>query len=150
MLVYFDTNIFDNLLKKTQGITERVEASLRAAIKSGALSVLVEIHAIDETAASRRDPVPQLRLIWELCDWDRIVKPADMLLVDDIKHFAFSGDAAHPFIEARQRDGLSEAMQMLLADSERLTKMRELVQKRAFTETTVSFQHTGPQARDSI
>jgi hypothetical protein len=128
MLVYFDTNVFDNLLKKTQGITARDEASLRAAIRSGAVSVLVGIHAIDETAANRRDPVPQLRLIRELCDWERIVKPADILLMDDIKHFAFSGDAARPFIEARQRAGLSEAMQMLLPDSERLTKLRDLVQ----------------------
>jgi hypothetical protein len=128
MLAYFDTNVFGHLLERTQGITAEDEEHLRAAIESRSLSVLAGFHAIDETAAHPRDPVPQLRLIWELCDWDRIVKPADMLLVDDIKHFAFSGDAAHPFMDARQRDELSEAMQMLLADSEKLTTLRERLQ----------------------
>lgn len=78
MLAYFDTNVFGHVLERTQGITAEDEEHLRAAIKSRSLSVLVGIHAIDETAAHPRDPVPQLRLIWELCDWDRIVKPADM------------------------------------------------------------------------
>jgi hypothetical protein len=62
-LAYFDTKVFDNLIKKTRGITEQDGVHLTAAIKSGALSVLVGIHAIDETAANPRDPVPQLRLI---------------------------------------------------------------------------------------
>jgi hypothetical protein len=51
MLAYFYTDVFDNLLKKTQGITARDEAHLRATIKSNALSVLVGIHVIDETTA---------------------------------------------------------------------------------------------------
>jgi|GEM_PF-3062210 len=129
MLAYFDTNVFGHVLERTQGITAEDEEHLRAAIKSRSLSVLAGIQAIDETAAHSRDPVPQLRLIWELCDWDRIVKSADMLLGDDIKHFVHSGDAALPFMDARQRDELSEAMQMLLADPERLTTLRERAQK---------------------
>jgi len=129
MLAYFDTNVFGHVLERTRGITAEDEEHLRAAIKSGSLSVLAGIQAIDETAAHPRDPVPRLRLIWELCDWDRIVKSADMLLGDDIKHFVYSGDAALPFMDARQRDELSEAMQMLLADPERLTTLRERAQK---------------------
>jgi hypothetical protein len=130
MLAYFDTNVFGHVLERTQGITAEDEEHLRAAIKSRSLSVLAGIQAIDETAAHPRDPVPQLRLIWELCDWDRIVKSADMLLGDDIEHFVHSGDAALPFMDARQRDELSEAMQMLLADPERLTTLRERLRDR--------------------
>jgi hypothetical protein len=33
-LAYFDTNIFDNLLKKTGGVVESDEVRLRAAIKA--------------------------------------------------------------------------------------------------------------------
>ncbi len=127
MLAYFDTNVFGHVLERTQGITAEDEEHLRAAIKSRSLSVLVGIHAIDETAAHPRDPAPQLRLIWELCDWDRIVKPADLMLMDDIRHFAFSGDAALPFIDARQRNALRERMRSLLADAAK-PKLRALVQ----------------------
>jgi hypothetical protein len=73
--------------------------------------------------------VPQLRLIWELCDWDRVVKPADILLIDDIKHFAFNGDAAHPYIEASLRDELRNSMESFLADSVKIARLRALVQK---------------------
>jgi hypothetical protein len=128
MLAYFDTNVFGHLLERKQGITAEDEEHLRATIKSGSLSVLAGIHAIDETAAHPRDPVPQLRLIWELCDWERIVKPADILLIDDIKQFAYNGDTAHPFIDARQRNALREGMRSLLADPARITKLRALIQ----------------------
>jgi hypothetical protein len=139
MLAYFDTNVFGHLLERKQGITAEDEEHLRATIKSGSLSVLAGIHAIDETAAHPRDPVPQLCLIWELCDWDRIVKSADMLLGDDIKHFVYSGDAALPLMDARQRYELREAMQMLLADPERLTKLRDLVKNAGLQKNQFCF-----------
>lgn len=127
-LAYFDTNVFGHVLERTHGVTAEDEERLRQAIKSGKLSVLAGIHAIDETAAHPLDPVPQLRLIWELCDWERIVKPADILLIDDIKQFAYNGDAAHPFIDTRQRNALREGMRSLLADPAKITELRALVQ----------------------
>jgi len=59
MFVYFDTNVFGHLFKKTQGITDQHETTLRTAIELGALCVFVGLHAIDETAANPRDPVPE-------------------------------------------------------------------------------------------
>ena len=127
-LAYFDTNVFGHVLERKHGVTAEDEERLRQAIKSGKLSVLAGIHAIDETAAHPRDPAPQLRLTWELFDWERIVKPADIMLMDDIRHFAFSGDAALPFIDARQRDALREGVRSLLADPARIAELRKLVQ----------------------
>jgi len=41
-IAYFDTNIFDNILKKTGGVVENDETRLRAAIGSGKLSLVNE------------------------------------------------------------------------------------------------------------
>jgi len=40
MLAYLDTNVFDNLLKRTNGITEADELRLRAAITSRQLTIV--------------------------------------------------------------------------------------------------------------
>jgi hypothetical protein len=133
MLAYFDTNVLGHVVERTHGITAKDDEHLREAIRSGSLSLLAGIHAIDETAAHPRDAVPQLRLIWELCDLGRIVKPADILLMDDIRHFAFSGDAAHPFVEAGLRDQLRTSMESLLADSAKAAELRGLV-KNAYSQ----------------
>jgi len=98
-IAYFDTNIFDNLLKRN-GVTAEDEARLRRSIESGRLAVLLSILNIQETIDAR-DPkivLPQLRLILSLTDWDHFVKPHDMLLTDDIRHFAWNGDPDRPFL----------------------------------------------------
>jgi hypothetical protein len=41
ILAYFDTNVFDHLHKKTDGITEADEQALRAAVSSGRLTIAV-------------------------------------------------------------------------------------------------------------
>jgi hypothetical protein len=127
LFAYFDTNVFGHLFKKTYGITDQHERILRATIRSGELCVFVGVHAIDETAANPGDPVPELRLIWELCDWERIIKPADVLLEDDVRHFAYNGEAGHPFLDAGVRDDLRRGMRELLKDPSKLAELRNLV-----------------------
>jgi hypothetical protein len=51
-LAYFDTNIFDNLLKKTGGVIESDEVRLRAAIEADRLSVLLSILNIQAAGSS--------------------------------------------------------------------------------------------------
>lgn len=99
---YFDTNPFDNLLKLNQ-LTASDLAELRAAIQTGKLAVVSNILNIQETidALHSKTPqvvVPQLDLIAGLIDWGRFVKPCDMLLADDIRHFAWCGEASSPFL----------------------------------------------------
>ena len=71
LVAYFDTNVFDNILKKTGGVVESHEASLRAAIESEGLSVVTSVLNFSETMdARRRDIVlPQLKLIVSLTQW---------------------------------------------------------------------------------
>lgn len=81
-------------------MTAEDEARLRGAIEAGRLVILLSILNIQETIDAR-DPeivLPQLRLILSLTDWDHFVKPHDMLLADDIRHFARNGDPDRPFL----------------------------------------------------
>src|SRR5713101_181471 len=101
-IAYFDTNIFDNLIKKRNSITDADEARLRTAVSSGRLTIVVSHTTIRETLAaleSRPDIARgQFELIASLADWDRFVLMSDEILENDIKHFAFNGEAANtPF-----------------------------------------------------
>jgi hypothetical protein len=106
-LAYFDTNVFDSLVKKTDGITEEDESRLRAAVSSRRLTIVASHVNIRETlAALRYSPEiarAQFGLIESLVDWDRFVKFHSEILEDDIRHFAFNGERANtPFEGLRQ------------------------------------------------
>jgi hypothetical protein len=101
-IAYFDTNIFDNLIKRTNGITDADDARLRAAVSSGRVKVVVSHITIREALAaleSRPDIARgQLELIVGLADWDRFVRLSSEVLESDVKHFVFNGEAANtPF-----------------------------------------------------
>lgn len=101
ILAYFDTNVFDNLLKKTGGVTETDLARIHDLVASGRLKIISNILNIQETiAAQHKRPEivrPQLDLIASLSDWARFVKPHCFILEDDIRHFASNGERASPF-----------------------------------------------------
>jgi len=105
-LVYFDTNVFDNLVKKTGGIKPEDESLLRDAVSSRSLIVLASHVTIRETIAalSSRPEIArdQLRLMVELADWDRFVRVHSTILEADIRHFAFTGEQANPSFEGNQ------------------------------------------------
>ena len=101
-IAYFDTNIFDNLIKRTNGITDADYDRLRAAVSSRRLTVVVSHTTIREVLAaleSRPDIARgQLELIANLADWDRFVRLSSEVLENDVKHFAFNGEGANtPF-----------------------------------------------------
>lgn len=107
MLAYFDTNVFDNLIKKTNGVTDADQRQLGAAVSSGQLTIVVSHINIRETLAafhSRPEIVStQLRLIVNMADWDRFVRFSSEILEDDVRHFAFNGERANsPFEGNRQ------------------------------------------------
>lgn len=94
--------MFDNLIKRTNGVTESDEEQLRASVFSGQLTVVVGHTNIRETLSgldSRPDVArEQLSLIAELADWDRFVRLHRAILEDDVRHFAFNGERANtPF-----------------------------------------------------
>ena len=116
-LVYFDTNVFDNLVKKkTGGVTEADEERLRTAVSSRQLTVVASHINIRETIAAfhSRPEIPsaQLGLIVSLADWDRFVRFSSDILEDDIRHFAFNGERANtPFEGDRQAAHIRSVVQ---------------------------------------
>lgn len=72
MLVYLDTNVFDNLVKKTGGVTEADEERLRADVCSRKLTVVASHINIRETLAALQSrpeiAKAQLGLIVSLAD----------------------------------------------------------------------------------
>jgi len=106
LLVYLDTNVFDNLVKKTGGVTEGDELRLRAAVLSQRLTLVAShVNIIETLAAMRSRPEivgPQLNLIASLADWDRFVRFHSAILEDDIVHFAYNGERANTAFESNQ------------------------------------------------
>src|ERR1700682_1269964 len=123
-LAYFDTNVFDNLLKKSGGITKTDEARLRLLIDSKKLSILPCDLNIQETLAALESPraefvvVPQLALIERLSDWELFIKPHHVLLTDDVRHFAWNGEATSSFLSEREIGLLHSSVRRVLNGSE--------------------------------
>jgi len=145
-LAYFDTNVFDNLVKKTNGIAEADDERLREAVSAGQLVVVVGHTTIRETLAaleSRPDIArAQLELIASLADWDRFVLLSSEILENDIKHFAFNGEAANtPFekdaahirpklqLIIEGRIGFGELEAVIGEDREYKTEFRDTVRR---------------------
>ncbi len=104
LLVYFDTNIFNHLFKKTNDITEIDEKRLRAAVSSRQLTIVISHTIIRETLATLKSHPDLARvllsLIVELADWDRFLPLCPEILERDIRHFAFNGERANtPFVK---------------------------------------------------
>jgi hypothetical protein len=144
MLAYFDTNIFDNILKRTGGVTEEDEVQLRVAIETGQMSILPGVLNLQETVGafhSRRPDIvlPQLELILSLCDWERFVKPHNMILEDDVRHFAWNGEPTVPFVRESTARQLRSMTKRLIDGSEDMHRLdaeilKDQEQKKAFLD----------------
>ena len=103
LIAYLDTNIYDNLVKKTGGVSATDEQLLRAAVSSKRLTIVASHWNIIETLAAlpSRPEIArtQLGLIADLIDWDRLVRFQSSILHDDVKHFAFNGEQANSVFE---------------------------------------------------
>lgn len=98
---YFDTNVFDHIHKRIS-VTDSDLSALRSAVKAGKISILLSVLNLEETLAAL-DSCPdlvmaELQLILDLADWQRFVKPTDMLLSDDISCYARGVSLPPPFI----------------------------------------------------
>jgi hypothetical protein len=119
VLAYLDTNVFDNLLKETNGVTKSDELRLRAAITSRQLAIVASHINLRETiAALRANPDiarAQLGLIVSLADWNRFVRFSTEVLEADIRHFAYNGERANsPFETNRQANHIRSVTQRII------------------------------------
>jgi len=131
IVAYFDTNIFDNILKKTAGVLEDDMPQLLRAIESRRLAIVTSILNISETMDARRPEIvlSQLNLIARLADRDRFVKPHDLVLTDDIKHFAWNGEPGSPFIREPMLGELRTALDRILRGQETIRDFEDVIQQ---------------------
>ncbi len=98
--VYFDTNVFDHIYKKI-GVTETDLQVLWNAVTEGRLSIIFSVINIEEVlAALKSKPAVALHELWLIlkrADWERIVKPTDILLTEAIRCYARGQDLTSPF-----------------------------------------------------
>ena len=144
MLAYLDTNIFDNLLKKSNGVTDADELGLRATVTSRQLAIVASHINLRETIAALRSRPEiaraQLSLIVSLADWDRFIRFSTNVLEDDIRHFAYNGERANtPFEENRKADRIRLVTQRIIDGDLGLKELHGAIEedrdhKRAFRE----------------
>lgn len=99
--VYFDTNVFDHIYKGID-IAESAQHLLRLAVETGRISILLSVLNFEEIMGllekSNAQAVAVLRLMAGLVEKNRIVKPSDMFLRDDIHRYAQGNELLAPFI----------------------------------------------------
>jgi hypothetical protein len=118
-IAYLDTNIYDNLLKETNGVTRADELRLRATITSQQLVIVASHINLRETIAALRSRPDiaraQLSLIVGLVDWDRFIGFSTEVLEADIRHFAYNGERANsPFEGDRQANHIRSVTQRMI------------------------------------
>src|ERR1700730_17944350 len=99
-IAYFDSNVFDHV-DKGVGCSHSERVALEAACKRGDISIPFSLTNVEEIAAAVYEAPQrtksQLRLVWELSDISRIVKPVNILLDGDLHSFAAHGRPGKPF-----------------------------------------------------
>lgn len=100
-VAYCDTNVFDHIHKRI-GVTETDMLALRSAIQDGRLSILLSLANLEETLGALESfpdtALAELQLILELTDWNKLVKPAHLLLTEDIGSYARGEPSQEPFV----------------------------------------------------
>jgi hypothetical protein len=102
-LLSFDTNVFD----PRDGITEEQEAGLFSALASRRVRIPFQVDCFEECLLGLQSPDlggaekvrVQIRRLHEWCDYRRITKTADLMLVDDIRAYSCGDGPAGGFIE---------------------------------------------------
>jgi len=159
LLAYFDTNVFDHVLNRKGSVSATDEARLRLAIKEGRLHIVSSILNISETLGAMHSTrpevtIPQLSLIMSLCDPDYYVKPHNLLLTDDLKHFAWNGEADRAFLSSDIASRLQFRTRRLIEGQEDGTALNGLIvedsgQKSKFLNGVADAQReTSPQVKE--
>jgi hypothetical protein len=154
---YVDTQAFAQLAKR-QGYTDADEATLRQAVADGRLAVILSVLNLEETLAlAFREPqqaAAELRLILDLADPVRLVKPPFMMLTEDIVSY---GRALPPAPRYLPLEPAARAVleRMPLEAAARTLEMLELIrladeQKEAFRSGLVERQRDLPKGKPTF
>ncbi len=111
--VYFDTNVFDHIQKNGDEAKGTLEA-LRTAVKTSKISILLSGTNLEEILPLlESDPSlarAELQLILELTVGQRLLKPTEELLRDDIVSYAKGSILPQPCIESLTGQAITSAI----------------------------------------
>lgn len=117
MVAYLATDAFDHLYRRV-GCTAADIAALRKAIYGRALSIPLSLQTLEEiflaSDATARMRSAQMRMLLSISSPRRLVKPADDLLMDDLRSFAAGGQAASPIQRGDVQNAVSAGISALL------------------------------------
>ena len=102
MIVYFDTNVFDHLEQRSNGVIEEDWFRLGRAVKLDYLRVVISFLAIEETLlVIPRNPEraeARMKLMLELGDKRLFVLGQEVIVNNDIRAYAHGTPSSSPFI----------------------------------------------------
>jgi hypothetical protein len=107
-VAYFDTNVVRSLAANQR------ELILSMKIKRG-LFVILSVAVIEELLSSvdkvgHATAIQRVREYLDLVDINRIAKPTDLLLTDDIRSYARTGNVSSPLLQQPDRDHFAIGM----------------------------------------
>lgn len=117
MVVYLAPDAFDHLYRKV-GCTAADVAALRKAIYGRAFSIPLAIHTLEEMLLARKSApqarAAQLRMLLSVSSPRTLLKPAEDLLMDDLRSFGASGQPASPILRGEPQNAVSTGISALL------------------------------------
>lgn len=103
MNIYFDTNVFIHSYERNYEITPNILQELREAVESGKVTILLSVYNLEEVLqylrSSQADAISKIGHLLDLTDREKIIKPADRLVPDVIRSYAFDGPISIPYIQ---------------------------------------------------
>ena len=138
--IYFDTNIYHHIFKRYH-ITDSDYKALVYAIQTREIIIFPSLLNIEEMlGAFEKYPHiarKKIKLLMELVDFNKLIKPPDMLLRDDIVSYACGNAMSQPFLV----DPILKAnlLNFLTLNNENIAEILSIIdevkkQKAAFTE----------------
>lgn len=103
MIVYFDTNVFDHLQQRCNGVTEWDLYRILRAVRQGCFRLVLSALNIEETLFIVRSKperaVARVKLILELSDRQLLALGQEVIMNNDIRAYAYATPRPSPFIE---------------------------------------------------
>lgn len=117
MVVYLAPDAFDHLYRKV-GCTAADVATLRKAIYGRVVSIPLGIHTLEEILlddqAVARVRSARMRMLLSVSSPRTLLKPAEELLLDDVRSFAASGVPVSPILRGEPQNAVSAGISALL------------------------------------
>jgi hypothetical protein len=117
MVVYLATDAFDHLYRRV-GCTAADIATLRKAIYGRALSIPLSLQTLEEIFlapdVTARMRSAQMRMLLSISSPRRLLKPAEDLLMDDLRSFAASGQPESSIQRGEVQNAVSAGISSLL------------------------------------